>query len=238
MMENYVYPDTHEMFDLHDTLEELISKESYDIGLGLGSRVDSDPDLEYLLEVLFTPVEARCSYLDIWGSKKYPDIITDIKDGKFMDMSMEEFEEKREKWVKEIRETDHPMLRIVKAIKYGREVNDWEIKLHLQNLVSRQKNVLVYMQVCQNMITRGFSLTQISQAVPWVDKSDILRSFPDARFIDGTDSGGAGRSGTGIPQDREAKGIKGSVRRRIEMKNELVLFTDGEVNIEVQISSE
>ena len=38
MMENYVYPDTHEMFDLHDTLEELISKESYDIGLGLGSR--------------------------------------------------------------------------------------------------------------------------------------------------------------------------------------------------------
>ena len=37
MMENYVYPDTHEMFDLHDTLEELISKESYDIGLGLGS---------------------------------------------------------------------------------------------------------------------------------------------------------------------------------------------------------
>lgn len=173
MMENYVYPDTHEMFDLHDTLEELISKESYDIGLGLGSRVDSDPDLEYLLEVLFTPVEARCSYLDIWGSKKYPDIITDIKDGKFMDMSMEEFEEKREKWVKEIRETDHPMLRIVKAIKYGREVNDWEIKLHLQNLVSRQKNVLVYMQVCQNMITHGFSLTQISQAVPWVDKSDI-----------------------------------------------------------------
>lgn len=69
MMENYVYPDTHEMFDLHDTLEELISKESYDIGLGLGSRVDSDPDLEYLLEVLFTPVEARCSYLDIWGAR-------------------------------------------------------------------------------------------------------------------------------------------------------------------------
>ncbi len=110
-------PDTHEMFDLYDILEELISKESHDIGLELGSRVDADPDLEYLLEVLFTPVEARCSYLDIWGTKKYPDIITDIKDGKFMDMSMEEFEEKRKKWVKEIRETAHPMLRIVKAIR-------------------------------------------------------------------------------------------------------------------------
>ena len=110
-------PDTHEMFDLYDILEELISKESHDIGLELGSRVDADPDLEYLLEVLFTPVEARCSYLDIWGTKKYPDIITDIKDGKFMDMSMEEFEEKRKKWVKEIRETVHPMLRIVKAIR-------------------------------------------------------------------------------------------------------------------------
>lgn len=110
-------PDTHEMFDLYDILEELISKESHDIGLELGSRVDADPDLEYLLKVLFTPVEARCSYLDIWGTKKYPDIITDIKDGKFMDMSMEEFEEKRKKWVKEIRETAHPMLRIVKAIR-------------------------------------------------------------------------------------------------------------------------
>ena len=84
------------------------------------------------------------------------------------------------------------------------------------------------------MITHGFSLTQISQAVPWVDKSDIY----GLSLIDGTDAGGAGRSGTGIPQDREAKGIKESVRRRIEMKNELVLFTDGEVNIEVQISPE
>lgn len=56
-------PDTHEMFDLYDILEELISKESHDIGLELGS-------LEYLLEVLFTPVEARCSYLDIWGNQK------------------------------------------------------------------------------------------------------------------------------------------------------------------------
>ena len=62
-------PDTHEMFDLYDILEELISKESHDIGLELGSRVDADPDLEYLLEVLFTPVEARCSYLDIWEPK-------------------------------------------------------------------------------------------------------------------------------------------------------------------------
>ena len=65
MMENYVYPDTHEMFDLHDTLEELISKESYDIGLGLGSRVDSDPDLEYLLEVLFTPISGEARSIQI-----------------------------------------------------------------------------------------------------------------------------------------------------------------------------
>ena len=150
-------PDTHEMFDLYDTLEELISKESHDIGLGLGSRVDADPDLEYLLEVLFTPVEARCSYLDIWGTKKYPDIITDIEDRRSLWICpWKNLRKSVKKWVKEIRQTAHPMLRIVKAIKYGREVNDWEIKLHLQNLVSRQKNVLVYMQVCQNMITHGF----------------------------------------------------------------------------------
>ena len=53
MMENYVYPDTHEMFDLHDTLEELLSKESYNIALRHGSRADSDPDFEYLLGLLF-----------------------------------------------------------------------------------------------------------------------------------------------------------------------------------------
>ena len=65
MMENYVYPDTHEMFDLHDTLEELISKESYDIGLGLGSRVDSDPDLEYLLEAV------SYTHLDVYKRQVY-----------------------------------------------------------------------------------------------------------------------------------------------------------------------
>lgn len=172
-MENYIYPDTHEMIDLHDTLEELLSRETYDIGFGLGARVDTDPDLHYLLEVLFTPVEARCAYLDIWGDKEYPDIITDIKNGNFMDISVKEFEEKRAGWVKEIRETEHPMLRIVKAIKYGREVNDWEVKQHLMSLVSRQKDLLVYMDVCGNMIANGFTLTQISKAVPWVELSDI-----------------------------------------------------------------
>ena len=55
-------PDTHEMFDLYDTLEELISKESHDIGLELGSRVDADPDLEYLLEMLFNAPATCGSY--------------------------------------------------------------------------------------------------------------------------------------------------------------------------------
>ena len=111
------------MIDLHDTLEKLLSKETHDINFGLGAKVDADPDLHYLLEVLFTPVEGRCACLDIWGAKEYPDIITDIKSGNFMDMSVKEFEEKRARWVKEIRETKHPMLRIAKAIKYRKNVH-------------------------------------------------------------------------------------------------------------------
>lgn len=63
-------PDTHEMFDLYDILEELISKESHDIGLELGSRVDADPDLEYLLEVLFTPVESPLLISGYLGNQK------------------------------------------------------------------------------------------------------------------------------------------------------------------------
>lgn len=172
-MENYIYPDTHDMIDLHDTLEKLLSKENYDINFGLGAKVDADPDLHYLLEVLFTPVEGRCACLDIWGAKEYPDIITDLRNGNFMSISMEKFEEKRAGWVKEIRETKHPMLRIAKAIKYGREVNDWEVKQHLMSLVSKQKDLLIYMDVCGNMIDNGFTLTQISKAVPWVELSDI-----------------------------------------------------------------
>ena len=47
MIENYNYPDTHEMFELHDILEELLSKGEYSMRLGEGSKVYADPSLDF-----------------------------------------------------------------------------------------------------------------------------------------------------------------------------------------------
>ena len=69
MAENYSYPDTHEMFELYDVLEALLSKKNANIGLFEGAEVSTDPSLDFLIRILFTPVEDRCSYLSMLGGK-------------------------------------------------------------------------------------------------------------------------------------------------------------------------
>lgn len=69
MAENYFYPDTHEMFELYDVLEGLLSGKNADIGVFEGAEVSADPSLDFLMRILFTPVEDRCSYLSILGDK-------------------------------------------------------------------------------------------------------------------------------------------------------------------------
>ena len=172
MTENYNYPDTHEMLELHDILEELLSKGEYTMRLGEGSKIYADSSLDFLLRVLFTSVSARCAILSLWGSKdyKYEHILEDIQNGTYQSLSVGDFEEKRKEWIEDIRKTEHPMLRIAKAIKYGREVDAWEIKKHFLDLVAKKKGLLVSTEVCGNMIRKGYSLSQIAEIVPWVTK--------------------------------------------------------------------
>ena len=175
MTENYNYPDTHEMLELHDILEELLSKGEYTMRLGEGSKIYADSSQDFLLRVLFTSVSARCAILSLWGSKdyKYEHILEDIQNGTYQSLSVGDFEEKRKEWIEDIRKTEHPMLRIAKAIKYGREVDAWEIKKHFLDLVAKKKGLLVSTEVCGNMIRKGYSLSQIAEIVPWVTKADI-----------------------------------------------------------------
>ena len=175
MTENYNYPDTHEMLELHDILEELLSKGEYTMRLGEGSKIYADSSLDFLLRVLFTSVSARCAILSLWGSKdyKYEHILEDIQNGTYQSLSVGDFEEKRKEWIEDIRKTEHPMLRIAKSIKYGREVDAWEIKKHFLDLVAKKKGLLVSTEVCGNMIRKGYSLSQIAEIVPWVTKADI-----------------------------------------------------------------
>lgn len=175
MTENYFYPDTHEMFELYDVLEALLSKKNANIGL-FAAEVSADPSLDFLIRILFTPVEDRCSCLSILGdkvNKEYGHMLEDIKDGTYQGLSEDQFEKKRKEWVEDIRKTDQPMLRILKAIKYGREVETWETKKHFLNLVAKQKGILMSTEVCSNMIEKGYSLSQIVEIIPWVIKADI-----------------------------------------------------------------
>lgn len=173
MFENYIFPDSQEMYNLYEVLEELLSKGDYPMGLGEGSEVYADPSLDFLLRVLFTSVSTRSAHLSLWGSKAYEYMLEDIRIGRYQNLSIGEFEEKRQAWITDVKKTENPMLRIAKALRYGREVDDWETKKHFLNLVAEQKGLLMSMEVCGNMVGKGYSLSQIAEIVPWVTKADI-----------------------------------------------------------------
>ena len=106
-------------------------------------------------------------------NKEYGHTLEDIKAGTYQGLSEDHFEKKRKEWIEDIRKTDQPMLRILKAIKYGREIETWETKKHFLDLVAKQKGLLMSTEVCSNMIRKGYSLSQIAEIVPWVTKADI-----------------------------------------------------------------
>lgn len=176
MTEKYFYPDTHEMMELHDLLEELLSGNSANVDIFEMATVYEDPSLDFLVRILFTPVNERGSFLSFLGdkaNKAYEHISEDIRTGTYQGIFEDGFEEKRQKWIEEIRKTEQPMLRILKAIKYGREVDAWETKKHFLGLVAEQKELLVSIEVCGKMIRKGYSLSQIAEILPWVTKADI-----------------------------------------------------------------
>ncbi len=175
MFENYIFPDAREMCNLHSELEELLSKSEYAMGLGEGSRVPADPSLDFLLRVLFTSVPDRCSFLSIWGSKahEYDHIFADVRNETYQNLSISQFEEKRKEWIEDVKKTENPIIRVAKAVKYGREVDVWETKKHFLELVAKHKGLLVSTEVCGNMIEKRYSLSQIAEIVPWVTKADI-----------------------------------------------------------------
>ena len=75
--------------------------------------------------------------------------------------------------IDEIKETEHPILRILKAIQYGREVDSWETRKHFLELVAEQKRLQVCTEICGKMILKGYTLTQIAEVVPGITKPDI-----------------------------------------------------------------
>ena len=173
MGENNIYPDTDEMMELHDLLEEMLSKEKFSMNALEGATVSTDPSPDYLLRVLCTPVLDRCFDLTMWGDRSYEHILHDIKDGTYQGLTMDAFEKKRREWVKEIRNTDDPILSVEKALRYAREVDVWETKKHFLDLVAKDKTTMVCAEVCANMIKKGYSLTEIVSIVPHTTKADI-----------------------------------------------------------------
>ena len=122
--------------------------------------------MDFLIRILFTPVEDRCSYLSILGdkvNKEYGHTLEDIKAGTYQGLSEDQFEKKRKEWIEDIRKTEQPMLRILKAIKYGREVETWETKKHFLDLIAKQKRLLTSTEVCSNMIRKGYSLHRLQK---------------------------------------------------------------------------
>lgn len=49
----------------------------------------------------------------------------------------------------------------------------WETKNHFLWLVAHNKAQLIYIEVCSNMIEKGYSLSAIAEIVPKVSKADI-----------------------------------------------------------------
>ena len=173
MGENYVYMDDDEMTELQDMLDDMLSEESFSMNALDGATVYADPSPDYLLRVLCTPVLDRCFYLTMWGDRSYEHILHDIKDGTYQGLTMDVFEKKRLEWVKEIKNTEDPILRVEKALRYAREVDVWETKKHFLDLVAKDKTTMVCAEVCANMIKKGYSLTEIAEIVPRTTKADI-----------------------------------------------------------------
>ena len=104
----------------------------------------------------------------------YGDIITDLRNGTFLQKDEEAYEQYRQEGIRRIKEEDDPLRKIEIFYEYAEELYDNLRLWDLMEFTYGQARVLISMEVCGKLFETGkLSLTEIHEIVPWQKISDI-----------------------------------------------------------------
>lgn len=129
-------------------------------------------DMEEILEALNISVEERLKALYEKQDEIYPTNLVDLITHKLYGKSTEDIEIHRVECLDELKGMDKSK-QVVHARHYAKEIDTWERLFSFQEIVVEQMWILVSTEVCYHLFDKNFSLSEISEILPWVSKADI-----------------------------------------------------------------
>lgn len=130
-------------------------------------------DKEEILKDLNTSVGQRIEDLREKQTELYPNNLVDLITHKFCGKSVEDIEIHRLECLDNLKNMDE-VKQAVQALHYAKEIDTWERFFSFQEMIVEQMWILVSTEVCYHLFDKSFSLSEISEILSWVSKTDIF----------------------------------------------------------------
>lgn len=125
-----------------------------------------------LLLALNTTVGQRIEDLREKQTEMYPNSLVDLITHKFCGKSIEDIEIHRLECLDNLKSMDKTK-QSVQSLHYAKEIDIWERFFSFQEIIVEQMWILVSTEVCYHLFDKSFSLSEISEILPWVRRTDI-----------------------------------------------------------------
>lgn len=141
-------------------------------GEGEEMNIEGTEDMEELLKALNKAVGQRMEDLREKQTELYPNNLVDLITHKFCGKSIEDIEIHRLECLDKLKDMDKSK-QVIQSLYYAKEIDIWECFFNFQEMISEQMWILVSTEVCYHLFDKNFSLSEISEILPWVSKTDI-----------------------------------------------------------------
>lgn len=141
---------------------------------GEGEEIDMEEfeNTADLLLTLNTTVGQRIEDFRERQAEMYPNSLTDLITNRFQGKRIEDIEIHRVECLEKLKGMDKSK-QAAQFLHYAKEIDTWEHFFSFQEIVVDQMWILVSTEVCYHLFDKSFSLSEISEILPWVSKTDI-----------------------------------------------------------------
>lgn len=129
--------------------------------------------MEEILDAIYISVEERLKALYEKQTEMYPNSLVDLITHQLCGKKIEDIEIHRLECLDKLKDMDKSK-QAVQALHYAKEIDTWERFFSFQEMIVEQMWILVSTEVCYHLFDKSFSLSEISEILSWVSKTDIF----------------------------------------------------------------
>ena len=167
--------DVREAKELNKVLEMLFNLgDDFSIKNYEWEYLHLSEETEELLEVLLTEIYEQVRHCKKNIREAFSGLKTGISNHTLRKESIDSIEDKRKECVYKLAGMENPLERIIEFQKDAEDIREWIRQYAFQEVISLETRTIISIELCSNLIEQKYSLTEITNIVPWLKISDVF----------------------------------------------------------------